>query len=242
MVECSEHWSQPSSSSVGVPLRRGCVCMVTRFSKPCSGQRLNHSKVQGLVSRKRTRRQSRRKRYSSIQPLGRSGITGEERRQRTLGTPLSPFIMVFPPLYDTREMADYVRESFIWHWRRATNPPHPLPEDYHILCLRFLLPKAERAAVDFELPEIVQATFYAMLLNEAVELGVVLGFMAKSLKSFLVGLSWSCFEARMGRTDHELREAQLRQRTATMEVRSPLDGQEESSGSNGSPLPSSDEE
>ncbi|KAJ8437666.1 hypothetical protein Cgig2_028604 [Carnegiea gigantea] len=49
----------------------------------------------------------------SLCPFYRSGITGEERRQRTLGMLLSPFIIAFPPLYDTREMADYVRESFI---------------------------------------------------------------------------------------------------------------------------------
>jgi len=71
------------------------------------------------------------------------------------------------------------------------------------------LPEAERAAADFELPEMVQATFYTMLLNGAVELGVVRGFMVNGLKSSLVGLRWTCFEAWMSRTDHELREAQL---------------------------------
>jgi len=62
---------------------------------------------------------------------------------------------------------------------------------------------------DFKLPEMVRVTFYAMLLNEAVELGVVRGFMADGLKSSLVGLRWRCFEALMSCTDHELREAQL---------------------------------
>jgi len=86
------------------------------------------------------------------------------------------------------------------------------------------LPEVERATVDFELPEMVQAIFYTMLLNEAVELGVVYSFMAKGLKSSLVGLRWSCFEAWMSRTDHKLREAQLRQRTTAAEVRGPSDG------------------
>ncbi|KAJ8446499.1 hypothetical protein Cgig2_027461 [Carnegiea gigantea] len=63
----------------------------------------------------------------------------------------------------------------------------PLPEDYHILCPCFSLPEAERAATDFELLEILQATFYAILLNEAVELGAVCGFMADGLKSSLMG-------------------------------------------------------
>ncbi|KAJ8451345.1 hypothetical protein Cgig2_014117 [Carnegiea gigantea] len=94
--------------------------------------------------------------------------------------------MAFPPLYNTKEMADYVRESFIWPWRRATCPPRPFAKDYHVLCPNFLLPEAEGATADFELPEMVQATSYAMLLNEAVELGVVHGFMAEGLKLALV--------------------------------------------------------
>jgi len=75
-----------------------------------------------------------------------------KRREGALHT---PFIMAFPPLYDTREMADFVRESFRWHWRGATCPPHPLPDDYQDLCLCFALSNAERAALDFELPEVV---------------------------------------------------------------------------------------
>jgi len=43
------------------------------------------------------------------------------------------------------------------------------------------LPKAEAKAADFELPEMIHATFYAMLLNEAVELGAVRGFMTEGL-------------------------------------------------------------
>jgi len=64
--------------------------------------------------------------------------------------------------------------------------------------------------VDFGLPEMVQATFYAMLLNEAIEFGVVRGFMAEGVKSALVGLRWSSFKACISRVDCELREAQLR--------------------------------
>ncbi|KAJ8423697.1 hypothetical protein Cgig2_003381 [Carnegiea gigantea] len=72
----------------------------------------------------------------------------------------------------------------------------PLLEDYHVRCSHFSLPKVEGEVADFELPEMVQATFYTMLLNKAVELGVVHGFMAKGLRSALVGLWWSSFEVR----------------------------------------------
>ncbi|KAJ8445629.1 hypothetical protein Cgig2_018570 [Carnegiea gigantea] len=130
--------------------------------------------------------------------------------------------MAFPPIYNTKEMADHVRESFVWRWRRASRPPRPLLEDFHALCPRFSLPEAEDAVADFELPEMVQATFFAMLSNMTVELGVVRGFMAEGLKSALVGLRWSSFEVWMSCVNHELKEAQLRRHAVTVEVRGPL--------------------
>jgi len=63
--------------------------------------------------------------------------------------------MAFPSIYNTREMANYVRESFISRWRSAARPPRPLLEEFHVLCPRFSLSKAEGTAADFELPEIV---------------------------------------------------------------------------------------
>ncbi|KAJ8433142.1 hypothetical protein Cgig2_007106 [Carnegiea gigantea] len=114
--------------------------------------------------------------------------------------------MAFPPICNTRKMANYVRESFIWRWRSALRPPRSLPEDFHILCSRFLLSKAEGAAVDFELPQIVQTKFSAMLLNEAVELGVAYDYTVESMKSSLIGLRWSTFEVWMDCVDHTLRE------------------------------------
>ncbi|KAJ8433006.1 hypothetical protein Cgig2_010982 [Carnegiea gigantea] len=53
---------------------------------------------------------------------------GREREREWLSLP--PSIMAFPPLCDTKEMADFVRESFRWHWRSSTRPPRPLPGDY----------------------------------------------------------------------------------------------------------------
>ncbi|KAJ8423521.1 hypothetical protein Cgig2_011982 [Carnegiea gigantea] len=98
------------------------------------------------------------------------------------------FTMAFLPFRDTEEMADHVRETFRWHWRSASRPPCPLPKDYQDLCPHFTLSDAEEATRDFELLEIVQATSYAMLLNDAVGLGIVSGFMAAHLKATLEGL------------------------------------------------------
>ncbi|KAJ8420400.1 hypothetical protein Cgig2_028072 [Carnegiea gigantea] len=122
------------------------------------------------------------------------------------------------PSDDDKEMADFKRESFRWHWRRATRPPRPLPTDYRDLCPRFSLSKAERAALDFELSKMVQAIFYAMLLNDAIELGIVSGFLASDLRSSLEGLRWTSFEAWLSRTSRDLREAQLRQRNMPSEA------------------------
>ena len=71
--------------------------------------------------------------------------------------------MTFPPFRDTEEMVDHIRETFKWHLRRASRPPRPLPEDYWDLCPSFTLPDAEEAARDFDIPEIIQAIFYAMV-------------------------------------------------------------------------------
>ena len=120
----------------------------------------------------------------------------------------------------------------------ASSPFRRLPR----LCPRFSLLEAEGATLDFELPRIVQAIFYAMLLNDVIELGVVHGFIANDLKSILIGLRWTFFEAWMSCTSHELMEAQLRQRPIAMEARGSLDGRDERSGSIGPPHPSSHKE
>ena len=150
--------------------------------------------------------------------------------------------MAFPPLDGTREMADFVRESFRWHWRSATRLPHPLPDDYQDLFPHLTLSDVERATLDFELPEMIQVTFYAMLLNNAVEPGIVSIFLVVNLKLTLKGLRWTSFEAWLSCTSHDLQEGQLQQRTLPFGAGGSMDGQEERSGSTGpSPL-SSDEE
>jgi len=92
-------------------------------------------------------------------------------------------------------MVDHVRETFKWHLRKASRPPRPLPKDHWDLCLSFTLTDAEEAAHDFDIPEIVQATFYAMVVNDVVELSVVSRDIARALKSTLKGLRWTTFES-----------------------------------------------
>ncbi|KAJ8433463.1 hypothetical protein Cgig2_014504 [Carnegiea gigantea] len=132
-----------------------------------------------------------------VHPKSGSGI-GARADRRGESSKLSVIVcavsMAFPPIRSTREMANYVRETFIWRWRSALHPPRPLPEDFNVLCPCFSLAEAEATAAELELPEIVQATFYAMLLNEMLELSIVHEYTAERMKSSLVGLRWSTFE------------------------------------------------
>ncbi|KAJ8424041.1 hypothetical protein Cgig2_023226 [Carnegiea gigantea] len=153
---------QPSLSSVEAPSNHRSDCMLTGFLKLDSIQRPERGRVLELVDKKRAQRWSRRMR---AQPLrGQSLLRMRERSVHLF----SLVIMAFPPIYNTRKMDDYVRESFVWCWRRASCSPRPLPEDFHALCPCFLLSKAEGAVADFKLPEMVQVTFYVMLLCTAL--------------------------------------------------------------------------
>ncbi|KAJ8432949.1 LOW QUALITY PROTEIN: hypothetical protein Cgig2_020579 [Carnegiea gigantea] len=53
-----------------------------------------------------------------------------------------------------------------------------------------------RRVRDFELPKLVQASFYTMLLNDAVGLDIVGEFIAADLKASLEGLRWERWSER----------------------------------------------
>lgn len=81
--------------------------------------------------------------------------------------------MVLPYFLSTEEMALHELETFDLHLRRATRPPLPLPKDYRDLCPYFLLENAEYVARDFQILELVQAVFYVMVINKALDLGIL---------------------------------------------------------------------
>jgi len=82
------------------------------------------------------------------------------------------FIMVFPPFRSFEKMVDHVSETFKWHLRGASRPPQSLPKNYHDLCPGFTLSDEEEAARDFNIPKMIQANFYAMVVNDSLGLGV----------------------------------------------------------------------
>ncbi|KAJ8424762.1 LOW QUALITY PROTEIN: hypothetical protein Cgig2_032279 [Carnegiea gigantea] len=97
------------------------------------------------------------------------------------------------------------------------------------LCLSFTLPDTEEATCDFNIPEIIQATFYVMLLNDAWDI-------ARGLKLTLEGLRWTTLESWLSINKRALLEVHLRQRVPPGGSLILMSGQEESSGSN-DPLP-----
>ncbi|KAJ8442013.1 LOW QUALITY PROTEIN: hypothetical protein Cgig2_033777 [Carnegiea gigantea] len=145
------------------PSNRGSGCSTTESMKLGSAQRVARERMRGPIVRERAR-----------QTYGEWSVL------------VCVVSMAFPPIHNTTEMANYVRETCIWHWKSTSRPLHPLPEDFHVLRPHFSLAEAEGAAVEFELPEIVQAMFYAMLLNDAFKLGMAHEYTAESIKSSLV--------------------------------------------------------
>ncbi|KAJ8439645.1 hypothetical protein Cgig2_021657 [Carnegiea gigantea] len=123
---------------------------------------------------------------------------------------------------------------------RGSFPSYALSDDYQDLHLNFILSNAQEAARDFLLPKIVQAIFYAMVVNDALELDVLRRDMVELLKSALIGLRWSTFEVWLRRNkDGFLRAHSLG--PVNPEVGTgPAGDQEACSGSNDVPPPPSD--
>jgi len=91
-------------------------------------------------------------------------------------------------------MAHHVWEAFKWRQRNALPPPRLLLEDYQDLCSDFVRREAEESACDFQIPKLIQAIFYAMVVNDALELGILTRNMAQVLKIALTDLYWYSFE------------------------------------------------
>ena len=64
----------------------------------------------------------------------------------------------------------------------AVRPYRPLPESYRELCPYFDLVVVEEAARDFRIHEMTLTVFYATVVREAWELGVVSEELAEHLK------------------------------------------------------------
>ncbi|KAJ8422196.1 hypothetical protein Cgig2_000661 [Carnegiea gigantea] len=80
---------------------------------------------------------------------------------------------MFPNFSSTEQAVEYVRENFLWSLRESSAlRPSLLPENHHGLFPNFDLLMAMRYAHNSRISEMAQAIFYAMVLNDAAELGL----------------------------------------------------------------------
>jgi len=114
-------------------------------------------------------------------------------------------------------MADHIRETFKWHLRGASRPPRCFQRITGTYVRASFYLKREEATCDFDIPKMIHATFYVMVVNDALELGIMSKDMARALKSALAGLWWLIFESWLMINEHALWSVQLR-RQANQEV------------------------
>ncbi|KAJ8431622.1 hypothetical protein Cgig2_029030 [Carnegiea gigantea] len=67
------------------------------------------------------------------------------------------------------------------------------------ICPDFVKEDAKNVGRDFHILEIVQVMFYAMIVNEAIELNDLPQIVAGTLKDSLVNLNWYSFESKLSR-------------------------------------------
>ncbi|KAJ8430668.1 hypothetical protein Cgig2_033824 [Carnegiea gigantea] len=101
----------------------------------------------------------------------------------------------FPNFANTEQATEYVCDHFRWSLKDPLNPgPKPLPTDYHGLCPR----------LDLE----VLAIFYAMVIDDAAELGLSHRLTMDVVMWAMQKLDWGLVEAWLGDNDQRLRRAQ----------------------------------
>ena len=116
---------------------------------------------------------------------------------------------LFPNFASTEQVAEYVRDTFHWTLRESLAlGPKPLPMDYHGLCPCFDLRVATRYAHNSNILEMVQAIFYAVVVDNATELGLLRRLTMDCMISTMRKLDWNAVESWLGDIDHRLRRAQ----------------------------------
>jgi len=116
--------------------------------------------------------------------------------------------VMFSNFDNTKQAAEYARENFLWSLRESsTLQPNLLPENHHDLCPDFDLLMVMRHAHSSHIPEMVQAIFFAIVLNDAAELGlssrVTMNYMMSALRELKLTLSNpGCGELRIGLRGH----------------------------------------
>ncbi|KAJ8431986.1 hypothetical protein Cgig2_005915 [Carnegiea gigantea] len=107
----------------------------------------------------------------------------------------------------------------------------------------FIFDDAEEAARDCQkISKLVHTTFYAMVVNETLELAIFSRTVVTYLKSALTGLRWFIFEAWLQLTKSDILMARQLVHAALGVGLWPVSGQEESTGSSEAPFGSNDKD
>ena len=120
--------------------------------------------------------------------------------------------------------------------------PSLLPENHHDLCPNFDLRVAVDYAHIFRIPDMMQAVFYAMVLNDAAELGLSSRVMVDAMMSVLRGLNWAVIESWLWGIEERLRKAQIPRLVGLITKPALAGGLKEDSKLSDAPPPSSDED
>jgi len=103
--------------------------------------------------------------------------------------------MVSPQEYNTDEMAIDVWENFKKLDESVPPlPPRPLPTNFQTINPSFIK-DAEGITQEVEVLEITQAILYALVMKDALALGILPRMVAEVLESTLKDLKWYSFEA-----------------------------------------------
>ena len=92
---------------------------------------------------------------------------------------------------------------------------------YSAHAFRWLRPRPQS---QLDMLEIAQATLYVILRNDMLELGAVHEYTSEKMRSLLVGLRWSTFEAWMRIMGPVIRGAQLCRQPGEVEVKGVRNG------------------
>jgi len=115
---------------------------------------------------------------------------------------------LFPNFASTEQAAEYIRDNLHWTLRESSAPNlGPLPLDYDGLCPRFDLGVVARYAHESNIPEMMQAIFYAMVVHDAAELGISHRLTMNCVMWAMRKLDWGPVESWLGDTDRRLKKA-----------------------------------
>ncbi|KAJ8433058.1 LOW QUALITY PROTEIN: hypothetical protein Cgig2_020625 [Carnegiea gigantea] len=116
---------------------------------------------------------------------------------------------LFPNFANIEQAAEYIQDHFRWSLRDPTDPgPRSLSSDYHSLCPRFDLKVARRYAHGSHIPEMVQVIFYAMVIDDAAELGLFHRLTMDVVMWAMRKLDWGPMETWLRDKDQRLLRAQ----------------------------------